>query len=68
MKTKHALHNFIAGKTLHTCNKFELEHFDVEILDLDALLLVHDGTKPVGTFPDVYRRAGDALKLVEWWT
>jgi hypothetical protein len=68
VKDRPSMNRFIAGRTLHTCNKFELEFFEVDAMGVGALLLVHDGTKPVGTLPDIYERAGETLRLVEWWT
>lgn len=74
MKTQQELFRFVAGRNIHTCNAFELEHFDVERMrsgDGDMatgdVLFVHDGTAVSGTLPEVYERDGDTLRLVEWW-
>jgi len=59
------LNRFLAGKTLHTCNRFELDLF--ADLQPGHLLCVHDGTKSMDALPDVYERVGNKLELVEWW-
>lgn len=65
LRTRSNLNRFLMGRAVQTCNAFELEHFDVD--ELQDLLVVHDGTKPPATLPDVYERQGDVLRLVEWW-
>lgn len=73
LRTRRNLERFLMGRTLLTCNAFELEHYEVERLQTEGpgkdawLLVVHDGTRPAAALPDVYERRGDTLKLVEWW-
>jgi hypothetical protein len=65
LRTRSNVHRYLAGRDVQTCNAFELEHFELE--GLRDILLVHDGTRPPDTLPDVYERRGDVLRLVEWW-
>ena len=65
LRTRTNLHRYLAGRDVQTRNLFELEYFEID--ELRDILLVHDGTRPPGTLPDVYERDGDELRLVEWW-